>query len=105
VREHYDDDIALFYHDVPAELTAEARKRARPQSATPTREPWPLEAWPDVATRFLLCRDDRLLPAPFLRRVARERLGLTPDEIDAGHGVALSRPLELADHLEAYLVA
>jgi pimeloyl-ACP methyl ester carboxylesterase len=97
-----DDEIAVFYHDVPPELAAEALKRSRGQSETPTREPWPLEAWPDVATRFLLCRDDRLFPADFLRRVVRERLGIAPDEIDGGHCVALSRPKELAERLEAY---
>jgi len=69
------------------------------------REPWPLAAWPDVPTRFLLCRDDRFFPTAFLRRVAEERLGITPDEIDGGHCVALSRPVELADRLEAYFGA
>jgi pimeloyl-ACP methyl ester carboxylesterase len=97
-----DDVVAIFYHDVPPELAAEALKRGRGQSDTPTREPWLLEAWPDVPTRFLLCRDDRLLPAGFLRRVVRERLGIDPDEIDGGHCVALSRPKELAERLEAY---
>jgi pimeloyl-ACP methyl ester carboxylesterase len=29
VREHYDDDISLFYQDVPPELADEALKRAR----------------------------------------------------------------------------
>jgi pimeloyl-ACP methyl ester carboxylesterase len=58
-----------------------------------------------VPTRFLLGREDRLLPAPFLRRVTRERLGIIPDEIDSGHCVALSRPKELADRLEGYLAA
>jgi pimeloyl-ACP methyl ester carboxylesterase len=57
---------------------------------------------PDVPTRILICRDDRLFPPGFLRRVARERLGITPDEIDGGHTPALSRPHELADRLEAY---
>lgn len=65
-------------------------------------EPSPLAAWPDVHTRVLLCRDDRLFPAAFVRRVARERLGTTPDEIDGGHTPALSRPAELAKRLEAY---
>jgi pimeloyl-ACP methyl ester carboxylesterase len=102
-RERFADEIELFYHDVPRELAAEAVRRGRAQSDTPTRQPWPLDAWPDVPTRFLLCRRDRLLPAGFLRRVVRERLGITPDEIDAGHCVALSRPKELADQLEAYL--
>lgn len=97
------DDVALFYHDVPPELAAEARRRSRGQSATPGRKPWPLPAWPNVPTRFLLCRDDRFFPAEFQRRVVRERLGIVPDEIDGGHCVALSRPRELADRLEAYL--
>lgn len=97
------DDAATFYHDVPPDLAAEALRRGRRQSDTPGRQPWPLERWPDVPTRFLLCRDDRLLPADFLRRVVQERLGITPDEIDAGHCVALSRPRELAERLDAYL--
>jgi Alpha/beta hydrolase family len=98
-----DDDLALFYHDVPPDLAAEAMRRARHQSDTPGKRPWPLPAWPNVPTRFLLCRDDRFFPAEFLRRVVRDRLGFTPDEIDGGHCVALSRPRELADRLEAYL--
>jgi pimeloyl-ACP methyl ester carboxylesterase len=65
-------------------------------------EPSPLAAWPEVPTRVLLCRDDHMFPAAFVRRVARERLGITPDEIDGGHTPALSRPKELADRLEAY---
>jgi pimeloyl-ACP methyl ester carboxylesterase len=96
------DEIAIFYHDVPPELAAEALKRGRRQSDTPAREPWPLEAWPDVPTRFVLCRDDRLFSASFLRRVVKARLGIAPDEIDAGHCVALSRPTELAERLDAY---
>lgn len=96
------DVIATFYHDVPPELVSEALKRERAQSDTPAQEPWPLEAWPDVPTKFLLCRDDRVFPADLLRRVVRERLGIAPDEIDGGHCVALSRPKELAERLDAY---
>jgi pimeloyl-ACP methyl ester carboxylesterase len=102
VRERYDDTVALFYQDVPPELAAEALKRARGQSEARMGEPSPLRVWPDVPTRVLICRDDRLFPARYLRRVARERLGITPDEIDGGHTPALSRPHELADRLEAY---
>lgn len=94
--------IELFYHDVPPALAAEAMRRGRDQAAAPGREPWPLEAWPNVPTKYLLCRDDRLLPAEWIRRVVRERLGITPDEIDGSHCVALSRPKELADRLETY---
>jgi pimeloyl-ACP methyl ester carboxylesterase len=101
-RERYDDTIALFYHDVPARLASEALKRTRTQSEARLGEPSPLTAWPAVPTKVLICRDDRLLPASYLRRVARQRLGITPDEIDGGHTPALSRPTELTDRLDAY---
>jgi pimeloyl-ACP methyl ester carboxylesterase len=94
------DDV--FYHDVPPELAAEAMKRERDQAEKPLLEPWPLETWPDVPTRYLLCRDDRMFTAEWARRHARERLGIEPDEMDGGHYVTLSRPRELADRLEAY---
>ena len=45
---------------------------------------------------------DRVFPAAFFRRLARQRLDLTPDEIAGGHCVALSRPKELAALLAGY---
>jgi len=92
----------VFYHDVPPELAAEARRRERDEAAKALRQPWPLEAWPDTPTRYLLCRDDRMFPAAWARRHARERLGIDPDEMDGGHYIGLSRPRELADRLAAY---
>jgi pimeloyl-ACP methyl ester carboxylesterase len=92
----------VFYHDVPPELAAEARRRERNETSKALQEPWLLEAWPETPTRYLLCRDDRMFPAAWARRHARERLGVDPDEIDGGHYISLSRPLELADRLAAY---
>jgi pimeloyl-ACP methyl ester carboxylesterase len=93
----------IFFHDVPPDVTAEAFRRGeKEQSHTPMNEPWPLRKWPDVPTRFLLCRQDRFFPADFMRRVVRERLGITPDEMDSGHLPALSQPKELVERLEAY---
>jgi pimeloyl-ACP methyl ester carboxylesterase len=100
-----DDPEELFLHDVPPDVTAESAHHVRNQSGTPMGERWPLPAWPDVRTRVVLCRDDRLFPAHFERRMAEERLGITPDEIDGGHLPALSRPKELADVLERLRVA
>ena len=97
-------DEATFYHDVPPALAAEAMRHGRVQSATPGLEPWPLDAWPAVPTKYVLCRDDRLFPADWLRGVVRERLNIVPDEIDGGHCTALARPRELADRLEVYRV-
>jgi pimeloyl-ACP methyl ester carboxylesterase len=98
----YRSDIAVFYHDVAPALAAEAMSRGRHQAETPGLEPWPLDAWPEVPTRYLLCRDDRFFPAGWMRGVVRERLGIIPDEIDGGHCPALSRAKELAERLEAY---
>jgi pimeloyl-ACP methyl ester carboxylesterase len=97
-----DDPYELFYHDVPRPLAEEAMSRSRRQSPTPGLAPWPLAAWPDVPTRFVLCTEDRVFPADFFRRLVDERLGIVPDEIEAGHCVALSRPKELADLLSSY---
>ncbi|REE94844.1 alpha/beta fold hydrolase [Thermomonospora umbrina] len=96
------DPLDVFLHDVPPDVVAESLRHARNQSGTPFEKPWPLDAWPSVPTRFLLCRDDRLFPADFQRRVVRERLGFTPDEMPGGHLPALAHPTELVERLEAY---
>jgi pimeloyl-ACP methyl ester carboxylesterase len=74
----------LIYQDVPPALAAQARGNARDQSDTP------------------LCTEDRFFPPEFMRRVVADRLGVVPDEISAGHAVALSRPKELAGLLASY---
>jgi pimeloyl-ACP methyl ester carboxylesterase len=96
------DPLALFLHDVPPDVAAESAGHVRNQSGTPFSEVRPMPPWPDVPTRFLLCRDDRFFPAEFQRRVVKERLGITPDEMDGGHLPALSRPRELVERLETY---
>src|SRR5215510_9689330 len=76
------DDLATYYHDVPRARAAEAMRRTRAfPSGRAGSEPWPLRVWPDVPTRFLLCREDRLFPARWMRRLVRDRLRITPDEI------------------------
>lgn len=93
-----------FFHDVPADVKEAVFARGEaPQSGTPFEKPWPLDAWPDVPTRFLQGRDDRLFPVEFQRRQARERLGIEIDVMPGGHLVALSRPAELVARLESYL--
>jgi pimeloyl-ACP methyl ester carboxylesterase len=96
------DPATEFFHDVPPNLFAEALRRGASQSETVFGSRFDLAAWPAVPTRVLVGRDDRFFPADFQRRVARERLGVTPDEMPGGHLVALSRPAELAERLAAY---
>jgi pimeloyl-ACP methyl ester carboxylesterase len=93
-----------FLHDVAEEIVTELFARGEPrQSDTPFAEPWPLDRWPDVPTRVLACRHDRLFPLDFMRRLAKDRLGVEADVIDTGHLPALARPKELAERLEAYV--
>jgi len=99
------DPFVVFLHDVPQHIADDSARHAANPSDTPFGQPWPLSAWPDVPTRVLTGSDDRFFPAEFQRRVARDRLGITPDEMPGGHLVALSRPTEVADRLEAYAAA
>ncbi|MEO3803035.1 alpha/beta hydrolase [Nonomuraea sp. B1E8] len=99
-----DDVHELYLHDVPRELAERvlAHDGALAETMSMERacgEPWPLAAWPDVPTRYLLCRDDRFFPPGFVRRHVEERLGITPDEMPGSHMVMLSRPAELAGYL------
>ena len=97
-----DDPFVAYYHDVPRPLAEEALRKAREESQAAYDDPWPLASLPAVPTRFVLCTEDRFFPAPFLRRVVSERLGVVPDEIAASHCVALSKPHDLAALLDGY---
>jgi pimeloyl-ACP methyl ester carboxylesterase len=94
--------IELFYQDVEPALAAEAMSHGREQSEATGHESWPLPVWPDIPTRFILCRDDRFFPADWMRRVVRDRLGIEPDELPSGHTPALSHPRELVELMESY---
>jgi pimeloyl-ACP methyl ester carboxylesterase len=96
------DPFVAYYHDVPRGLAEEAVSKERSESNAAYNTPWPLDSLPAVPTRFVLGTEDRFFPAPFMRRVVSERLGVVPDEIAASHSVALSRPLELANLLDGY---
>ncbi|WP_375003643.1 alpha/beta fold hydrolase [Aeromicrobium sp. CTD01-1L150] len=86
----------VFFHDLSPQLVAAALEHEREQAERAFNDPWPLEAWPEVATRVLVGDDDRLFPPEMQRRVAQERLGLPVQTLPGGHLNALSRPEELA---------
>jgi pimeloyl-ACP methyl ester carboxylesterase len=97
------DPLVDFFHDVPQSVVDAAWARGEPrQSDTVFGSRCTFDAWPRVPIRVLVGRDDRFLPADFQRRVARERLGTSVDEMPGGHLVALSQPAELAARLSAY---
>ena len=96
------DPSTLFLHDVPPDVVAESIAHVHEQSSTPFERPLPMPPWPNVPTRFVLCRHDRFFPAEFQRRVLAERLGIVPDEMDGGHLPALAHPGALAELLLSY---
>jgi pimeloyl-ACP methyl ester carboxylesterase len=101
-----DDPYVSFFHDVPRPLAEEAmRREVMHPTAAAYDAPWPLDALPEVPTRFVLCTEDRFFPPAFFRRLVTDRLGITPDEIAAGHCPALSRPGELTDIVTGYAAA
>ncbi|HET6742141.1 MAG TPA: alpha/beta hydrolase [Kribbella sp.] len=97
------DPFVCYFHDVPRQLAGQvSRHEPSPPSNAAYYQPWPLDAHPINPTRYILCTEDRLFPAAFQRWLARDRLGITPDEITSGHCPALSRPSELAAMLDAF---
>lgn len=84
-----------LYHDCPPALVDEACAHLRLQRSLWT-ESLDIDAWPNAQLASVVCRDDRIVNPEWSRRVARERLGVEPIEIDGGHSPMLSRPTELA---------
>jgi pimeloyl-ACP methyl ester carboxylesterase len=83
------------------ELAAEAKGRERGETSKALREPWPRAAWPETPTRYLPCRDDRMFTARWARRHAH-RAPRHRGRRDGGRQlVMLSRPNEIAEHLDA----
>ena len=96
------DLVETFLHDVPAEVVDPAEMaNGRDEAEIAFTEPCTFQSWPDIPTHALVGRDDRLFPADFQVRVARERLGVTADVLPGGHLMALADPPGVA----AYLLA
>ena len=97
------DVPTYFLHDVAAEVLASEDAEERPEAAIAFTQPCDIVSWPDVPTRVVAGREDRFFPLPFQSQVARDRLSTEVDAVPGGHLNALSRPVELADHLCHYL--
>ena len=98
-----DDLVETYLNDATPEQAERALALARDQSGTPMVSPFPLAELPDVATRYLVCTRDNFFPADWARSMARDRLGIEPDEIEAGHCPFVTRPVELARRLDGYV--
>ncbi|WP_182348040.1 alpha/beta fold hydrolase [Tomitella gaofuii] len=97
------DLVETFLHDVPEYRRAEMIAGDREPAATPFGQPCTFDAWPAVPVHVMVGADDRLFPADFQVRLARERLGVEADLVPGGHLAAKSHPVEVAGQLMAYL--
>ena len=88
--------------ELAASVRAELLRRPVEQTDGPFLDPWPLDRWPDVPTRVVAGRGDRLFPLDLTTTLARERAGVEPDVIDTGHLPALADPDALVDLLDRY---
>jgi pimeloyl-ACP methyl ester carboxylesterase len=99
----WDPEVAVqaFYRACDPEMAQWAAARLRTQVWTTSREPCPLDRWPDSELVSIVCADDEVVSPDWSRRIARTVLGGEPVEIPGGHSPMLSHPTELADALLA----
>jgi pimeloyl-ACP methyl ester carboxylesterase len=88
------DPETYFLHDVDPTGLDEPRDETDAVFVTPAL----FSSWPS-ATRVLSGADDRLFPADFQARVAKERLGVAADILPGGHLIALAQPEAVAGYL------
>lgn len=101
---HGSGDSGWVWHLVQRALRGRGHEALAPDLPTDREVPWPAPALPGIAARCVVTTRDRFLPPLVQRRVAVERLGITePEEIEAGHCAALSRPEELAGILAGHV--
>lgn len=97
-----DDALArhFLFHDcdeATARWALTTRRRMIPRRAM--TEVCPITKWPDVASSYIVGRDDRTIHPDWSRRTARKRLGQPAIELPGGHAPHVSRPAELAEIL------
>ena len=100
--EEFVEDV-YFLHDVPADVMKEGAKHQRAQAEEIFADTCLFSAWPKIPIHVITGADDRMFPAEFQKRVARERLGVEVDVLRGGHLIALSNPEGLAAQLLSYL--
>ncbi len=94
------DDAVHFFHDLPPAVLAEVLARGEPQQTDRVMEdPFPLSALPSIPTRGIAATDDRFFPLAFMDGLIRDRLGVEPEHVAAGHLPALANPEGLVDVL------
>ena len=102
-RSHWPDAAVAtraLYPDLAPEDARWACARLRPQAPTTQKETHPA-GLPRVPADYFVCSDDTGVNPAWMRRVARERLGVEPVELAAGHFPMITVPDALAEALDA----
>jgi pimeloyl-ACP methyl ester carboxylesterase len=103
-----DEQVAMefLFHDCAPEIARWAMTTRRLLMARQAMmEICPLDEWPAVPCSSIVCSGDRTIQPAWSRRVARERLGVEPIELEAGHCPHISRPEALAQALHTISVS
>ena len=96
------DDMQHFFNDFPPALLQEVLERGEPeQTGRVMEDPFPLAELPRIPTRGIAASNDRFFPVDFMDRLIRERLGVEPEHVEAGHLPALVNPAGLVEVLLA----
>lgn len=91
----------ILYHDVPEPQAAEAVSRLVPQSLAAILSVTTRAAWRSIPTTYVVCEDDRALPAAFQDVVAQRARRVR--RLPGGHSPMLARPAALAALVRAEL--
>jgi pimeloyl-ACP methyl ester carboxylesterase len=101
-RSHWPDEAAAtraLYPDLTPDDARWAVARLRSQAPTTQQEPHPA-GLPRVPAVSVVCSEDAGVNPAWMRRVARERLGIEPVELAAGHFPMITVPDALAETLD-----
>ncbi|MGH9242950.1 MAG: alpha/beta fold hydrolase [Acidimicrobiales bacterium] len=94
------DDMEHFLHDLPSAVLHEALERGEvPQTERIMMDPFPLTVLPPIPKRGIAATNDRFFPVAFMDRLIRDRLGVEPEHVAAGHLPALANPVGLVEVL------
>ena len=88
-----------FFADCAPDISDSAARRLVPFAQTVPSEPFPTNCWPDIPAAYIFGTLDRAVSPKWSRRVARERLRTTAEEIPTGHSPFLAQPVLLAETL------
>jgi thioesterase domain-containing protein len=94
------DDMEHFFHDLPPAVLEEVLERGEPeQTGRVMEDPFPLTELPRIPTRGVAATNDRFFPVAFMDGLIRDRLGVEPEHVEAGHLPALANPAGLVEVL------